>query len=291
VSGGYSAGTITLPQDRVAAAEAAGKTDYQPLVTDLRKDMTLPPGGSGSQQGSGGEQKAEAGKEQQKKFVSYKSVVQLFKEFAGERNSKSLIPLFAENSLPDYKQEPPIAFSDGKTPLKVTLVIKQTGGESPKFMLQGANVKQLSGEGEGVVTWTVEAVPKKDVVEAVLTVVNGLTVTEFPLTVSPEINPLLTKGKALSEADFTAYLAKPPKFDLNKDGTFNSVDDYIYTANYIVAMKIKPEKAKTEEKKETPKTDKKGDSASKEPARVKDEKIKPAAQLPVKPIVKSPVKP
>lgn len=283
VSGGPSAGTITLPQDQIAAAESGRKTEYQPLVTDLRKDMTLPLTDAGGQQSSTAEQKAEPGKEQQKKFISYQSALQLFKGFKGDKSAKNLISIFAETTVPGFKQEPPIAFSDGVTPLKITLAMKQTGGESPKFLLQGANVKQLGGEGEETITWTIDAIPKKDVVEAILTVIDGQTVMEIPLTVAPKINPLLGKTKLLSEADFSLYLSSPAKFDLNNDQKFDAIDDYIYAANYIVAMKIKPEKVKKDEDKEPPKADKKGDSKVKEPARTTDERAKPAEKAPVKP--------
>lgn len=280
VSGSPSVGTITLPQDQLASSEAARRTDYQPLVTDLRKDMTLPLGGSEGGQSSSGQQQSAESKGSEKKFVSYKSTVQLFREFKGEKSSKSLIPLFAELSIPGFSQEPPIAFSDGSTPLKITLVIKQSGSESPKFILQGANVKQLGGEGEDTITWTIEAIPKKNATDAVLTVIDGQRVMEIPLTVVPKIDPLLTKGKVLSEADFALYLAKPPKFDLNKDEKFDALDDFIYTANYIVAMKIKPEKVKKEEKKEAAKPELKGDGKSKGAAKAIDEKEKTAPAKP-----------
>jgi len=287
VTGGASAGTITLPQDQIATAEAERKTDYQPLVTDLRKDMTLPLGDSGSKQSSAAETTAEPAKEPAKKSVSYKSTVQLFKDFKGEKSSKSMIPLFAEIVPPYFKQEPPIAFADGKTSLKITLELKQVGSESPKFLLQGANVQKLSGQGEETIIWTIEAIPKKDAVEATLTVIDGQTVMDFPLTITPKIDPLLTKAKVLSEADFAAYLAKPLKFDLNKDDKFDAIDDFIYTANFIVAMKITPEKAKKEEKADAPKQGAKDDSKSKEPVKVKEDKEKAGE----KPLVKPPVKP
>jgi len=289
---GATVGTITLPQDQIASAEAERKTDYQPLVTDLRKDMTLPLGESGGKQESSGERTAGSNKEPEKKSVSYKSTVQLFKDFKGERSPKSLIQLFAEIAPPDFKQYPQIAFSDGKTPLKITLDLKQARSESPKFLLQGANVKKLSGQGEETITWTIEAVPKKDVVEATLTVIDGQTVMEFPLTVVPEVNPLLTKAKVLSEADFAVYLATPPTFDLNKDGKFDAVDDFIYAANYIVAMKITPEKARKEEKSVVPPQQKATDAPkSKEPIKVKDDKAKATEKPVVKPPVATPLKP
>ena len=283
VSGGSSIGTITLPQEQVEAAIAERKAESEPLVTDLRKDMTLPLGDTSAKKDSAEEKEPEPDKKEQQKSVSYKGTLQLFKEFKGERTAGSLIPLFAEISLPDFTQEPPIAFADGITPLKITLSFKQSGSEAPKFMMQGANVKQLAGVGEGIVTWMIEAIPKKDAVDATLSIIDGQTVMDFPLTIVPRINPLLTKGKALSEADFTAYLAKPAKFDLNKDGKFDAVDDYIYTANYIVAMKIKPEKAVKEEKKEAPKPAAKDDAKAKKPAAVKDDMKIPAEKVPVKP--------
>lgn len=283
VSGGSSIGTITLPQEQVEAAIAERKAESEPLVTDLRKDMTLPLGDSSAKKDSSEEKKSEPSKKDQQKSVSYKSTLQLFKEYKGERSAGSLIPLFAEISPPDFTQEPLIALSDGKTPVKITLIVKQSGSETPKFLLQGANLKQLLNEGEGAVTWTIEAIPKKDAVEATLTVIDGRTVVDFPLKVVPQVNALLTKGKTLSEADFAVYLANPPKFDLNRDGKFDAVDDYIYTANYIVAMKIKPEKARKEEKKEAPKPVVKDDGKAKKPAAVKEDKKLPAEKVPVKP--------
>jgi len=138
----------------------------------------------------------------------------------------------------------------------------------------------LSGEGEDLITWTVDAIPKKDATEAKLTVIDGQSIFEIPLTIVPKIDPLLTKGKALSEADFALYLKKPQKFDLNKDQKFDAVDDFIYTANYIVAMKIKPVKVTQEE---PPKPDVKGADKLKEPAKLKDEKGKAGTKPAVKP--------
>ncbi|NVN99210.1 MAG: hypothetical protein HXX17_07800 [Geobacteraceae bacterium] len=261
-----SIGSLTLPQDLTSSPSTPSterKSDSQPLVTDLRKDMTLPLGDSAGQQ-MAAEQKSEREKAPEKKSVAYKSTLQLFREFKEEKTPKSLIALFAEVSMPGFAQNPPIVIADGETPVKITLVMRQTENESPKFMLNGAKTLNLSGEGEDVITWTIEALPKKGAVEAVLTVIDGKAVMEFPLTVVPSVSPVMTKGKALSEADFNTYLAG--KFDLNKDGKFDAVDDYIYTANYIAAMKIKPQKAAKEE---AVKPDAKGDAKSKEKQPVK----------------------
>ncbi len=280
VSGSPSIGTITLPQDQLASTDK--KTEYQPLVTDLRKDMTIPLGGAEAGQSSVGKQKDNKGKEEEKKFVSYKSVQQFFKEFKGEKTPKDLIAIFADAQIPGFTQEPPIAFTDGKTPLRLTLVLKQSGSEAPKFIMQGANIKQLSEEGEELITWNIDAIPRKDAAEATLTIIDGQIIMEIPLTVTAKIDPLLTKGKALSEADFALYLSKPAKFDLNKDEKFDAQDDFIYTANYISAMKIKPEKLRKEEKKEQSKPEVKSEKTT-EPAKAKDEKGKSADKPTLKP--------
>jgi hypothetical protein len=260
---GASVGTITLPQDQLASTES--KPEYQPLVTDLRKDMSIPVGGPESPKTAGAKQTT-ADIKDEKGFVSYKSVLQLFKEFKGERNSKSLIALFADAEIADFSQVPAVAISDGKTPVKLTLILKPSGNESPKFFLQGANVKQLSAEGEDV-KWIIDLLPKKGTAEAKLTVIDGKKMMEFPLIVAPAVDVALAKKEKLSEADFAVYLAKPSKFDLNKDSKFDAIDDYIFTANYIVAMKIKPEKLKAidkeKDKKDNLKPEPKGEPAVK----------------------------
>lgn len=266
-----TAGSISLPTDPLAPTER--KADYLPLVTELRKDITAPPPGSDAASATAAAKPSAKDKEAEKKFQSFDNVLQLFKAFKGERTMKAMISLFADAEIPAFTQSPPVAIADGKTPVKITLVVKPSGDESPKFIMQGASVKQLSSEGEAV-TWIIEAVPKKDVYDVLLTVIDGSRILEYPLTVSPQINPLLSKGKKLSEADFALYLAKPPKFDFNKDKKFDAIDDFIYTANYIVAMKIKPEKSAKPEKSTKP------ESREKSPADKKD--ATGAKELPAK---------
>jgi len=263
-------GTITLPQDQLATTDK--KTEYQPLVTDLRKDMTLPLPGSDSTQGGGGKAAAAAaGKQTDQPSVAYKSVLQMFKEFKGEKSPKSLVALFASADYPDFKQDPPVIIADGVKPVRLTLRLKPSGNESPKFILQGANVQQLRGVGEDYV-WVVDAVPKKGVSEAKLTAIDGQRILEFPLVVAPLIDTALAGGGKTTEADFTKYLTKPAKYDLNKDSKFDYVDDYIYTANYIVAMKIKPEKLVDKGTKEPAKVEKKEEKRKGEPAKLPETK-------------------
>lgn len=264
-------GTITLPQDQLAATDK--KTEYQPLVTDLRKDMILPIPGAEGKQPAGKASPASEGKQADKKSVAYKGVPALFKEFKGERSAKAFIALFAEAAFPDYKQEPPIVIADGVNPVKLTLKLKPTGSDVPKFILNGANVKQLRAEGEDY-TWIVEAIPKKGVTDAKLSVLDGSVIMEFPLVVAPVAGTALTGAAKTTEADFTQYLASPAKYDFNKDGKTDFLDDFIYTANYIVTMKIKPEKLVEKDKKAPAAIEKKVEKKPLEPVKPTDTKVK-----------------
>jgi hypothetical protein len=277
-----SVGMITLPPDQIATTDR--KTDSQPLVTDLRKDMTLPVGGAETSAAALSKKPVEQIKEAESKFVSYKAALQFFATYKGERNPKNLIALFAEPAIPSFIQDPPIALADGKGIVKIKLLVDTSGTGLPKFIMQGASLKKLPAQGEDG-SWSMEALPKKDVYEAKLTVIDGERMLEFPLTVVPAIAPLLGKDKKFSEADFARFLAKPAKYDLNGDKKFDYIDDFIYTANYIVALKIKPEKLKKDEPKKI------DDGKKKEPAKTKDGKAKDemekAAGKQVDPVKKS----
>jgi hypothetical protein len=63
------------------------------------------------------------------------------------------------------------------------------------------------------------------------------------LTVVPPLpaNLKIGNGGKLTEADFNQFLKergtdKAPRFDLNGDGKRDYVDDYIFTANYLVKL-------------------------------------------------------
>lgn len=281
-----SVGMITLPPDQMPASTEK-KPDSQPLVTDLRKDMTIPVGGTETATVASNKKPAEKVKEADNKFVSYKSALQFFAAYKGERNAKNLIALFAEPSIPSFTQDPPIALSDGKSTVKIKLLLEAAGNELPKFIVQGATLRKLPTQGEDGF-WNMEALPKKDAYDAKLTVIDGERMLEFPLTVTPVTAPLLGKGKKFSEADFAMFLQKTAKFDLNGDKKFDYIDDFIYAANYIVALKIKPEKLKKDESKSVGNGEKKGQPKPKD-GKKGDELEKPAPK-PADP-VKKPAEP
>jgi len=84
--------------------------------------------------------------------------------------------------------------------------------------------------------WILEALPGKNAMNASVTILNGNSVIEYPLTT-------VSSGVKVSpeESTFSAFLkdagTKVPKHDLNGDGRHDYMDDYIYTALYLIQKK------------------------------------------------------
>jgi hypothetical protein len=181
----------------------------------------------------------------QEKFVSYRSVVQSFREFTGERTPKALMALFKTANIPGFTQTPAIALSDGVDTVTLTIRPFSSGMSAPNFALTRARLMSLKKNAAG--DWVIEARPEKGTYQATLTVIQDDNVVEYPLTIAPPVEVKIDKsGPALGEADFVLFLkergdAKAPKYDLNKDGKRDYLDDYIYAANYLVVIgKPKP---------------------------------------------------
>lgn len=164
------------------------------------------------------------------------SVLERFRTFQGERSPANLVALFNAGAENTFRQLPPIAIADGKS--TVTLVINvPTGDKAPNFAFDGCKYVALRRTGEG--GWEIEARPTKGVVRASVTVLYDSLAQEIPLTVTPKAYLAKVKGRPTTQTDFESFLkqrgtATAPKFDLNKDGKRDYIDDYIYTANYLL---------------------------------------------------------
>jgi hypothetical protein len=170
------------------------------------------------------------------KFVVYKSVPERFREYKGEKSPRALVALFSVEPMPGVRQEPAVALSDGKTRIKVFIQLPSVGKEAPNFSLKGAKLISLKMNED---SWVIEALPAEKVHEAAITVLNNGSMMEIPLTVAPPMNPSTDKIGNLGEAEFSLFMKergteKTPRFDLNGDGVRNYMDDYIFTANFIV---------------------------------------------------------
>ncbi|MFZ3209337.1 MAG: cohesin domain-containing protein [Geobacteraceae bacterium] len=176
----------------------------------------------------------------ERKTVIHKSVLKRFQDYRGERTPQALIALFKQSAIPDMRQEPPIALSDGKSTIRVFIESASVGNEALNFLLKGAKLASLKMEGNN--TYLLEILPEPKGYEATVTVLRNDTITEFPLTIAP---PLVMKTgdiEILGTENFKAFLKrsvteKAFKSDLNGDGVWNYIDEYILTANFLVRNK------------------------------------------------------
>lgn len=234
-------GTVTMPSDsqppkETKVAEPAGAAVQPPTVPSA----TTPPA----------EQTATLKPEEAKnlesvKVTTYGSVVERFRAYQGEKSPAILMALFKKEIAPAIRQDPPVALSDGVASLKVVVALSSKDSKAPNFYLNGAKLVSLKMDDEAD-KWIIETMPQANVLNASLTILNGSEIIEFPLTVAPPI-----KSRAVSDADFSAFLKATGKdSDLNGDGKYDYLDDYIYTANYLVWQE---RSSKAEKKPQEPK--------------------------------------
>jgi hypothetical protein len=173
---------------------------------------------------------------EKKKIMLYKSVLERFKEFSGNKTPEALIALFSPQKG-QARQDPPVVLSDGKTTMKV-LVDVNPAGENNNFLLDGVSLVSLTNKDKN--SWVAELLPDKKITGATISIPRSNQWEVMPLTVAPPMDVKIDRSSdRLSEADFKMFLkehgtAKAPKFDLNNDGRRDYIDDFIFTANYLV---------------------------------------------------------
>jgi hypothetical protein len=180
---------------------------------------------------------------QNKLIYSQKSVLERFRIYKGERSPKTLIELFNQEPLIGFRQDPPIVLSDGKATVKISFIAMPAGKKNPDVKVTGVTLLSLTKDPENTNTWIAELRPDKKAVSATLVVSQEKVNMEFPIAVSPEANVDLDKSGTVTDADFMVFLrdrgpAQKPQYDLNGDGKRDYVDDYIFTANYIVKKPV-----------------------------------------------------
>ncbi len=163
--------------------------------------------------------------------ISHKGTLECFREYKGKKTPAALAALFKKDSAQTIRQEPAIALSDGKTPVKIMAKL-ENDDKMPSFALSGAKLKAFNRD-NATHAWIIEVLPQAKVMQSRLTILNGGDRIEYPLTLAPPV-----KGVSSSEADFAVFLkdsgAATPKRDLNGDGKHDYQDDFIYTANYLL---------------------------------------------------------
>jgi hypothetical protein len=179
---------------------------------------------------------AKAVEPERKKIKMYQGVLERFKEFKGKKTPKALMALFNMQEK-EANQDPPVVISNGKDTIKIVLALDSKGNNN-NFLLDGVSLVSLKNKEKDL--WVLELLPDARTYEATVSVPRNNQWYVVPLTIAPpmDVNIGPAAGK-LTEADFKLYLkeqgtAKAPRFDLNKDGRRDYIDDFIFTANYLV---------------------------------------------------------
>jgi hypothetical protein len=234
-------GTVNIPGEGEPSKPDAKGSPAADGAEQQKKEASGTPetGEAADKASSGTSSTGEAGKKQDTKPVFYQSVLERFRTFTGPRTVQSLVALFDSSDMKGVRQEPPVALSDGVA--VVTIYISQPPGEkeAPNFAFRNAKYRSLKMAGEN--SWAVEVLPETGGTSAAVKMLHQGVLTEVPLTIAPPLpaDVKIGTGGALSEADFNVFLkergtTKSPRFDLNGDGKRDYLDEYIFTANYLV---------------------------------------------------------
>jgi hypothetical protein len=182
--------------------------------------------------------------DQSKTIYAQKKVLELFRDYKGERSVKAFTALFNQTPPSGFRQDPPIVLSNGKATVKISFIATPSGNKPPFVRVEDATLLSLKSDPSSTNTWIAELRPVKKTVSAALFVSYEKVMIEFPIIVAPVAVVDLDKSGKVTEADFKLFLRdrgseKKPKFDLNGDGKRDFVDDYIFTANYLIKKKPK----------------------------------------------------
>ena len=174
-----------------------------------------------------------------RKSYSQQSVLDRFRDYTGERTPQAMTSLFSQDSLIGFHQEPAVALADGRTKVTMAFIAPDDQRGSPDIAVMGARLLSLSRDPASSNTWLAELLPEKNTMKAIMTIPLRDIMMVVPLTVAPAIELARGGQGAVTEADFKEFLrergtAREPKNDLNRDGKRDYLDEFIYTANYLV---------------------------------------------------------
>jgi hypothetical protein len=225
-----SLGTVTMPTDvqtQPKVAEAVKPPEPAMVPAKNTEPAVAKPVEPPAEKKAG----TEPQKPEKVTTTSYRGILDNFSEYKGEKSPAILIALFNKIITPSIRQEPTVVLSDGKTPLKIVVEIPVASAKSPNFALNGAKLVSLAKDVSSA--WIIETLPNAGVMRASLTILTDSDIIEYPLTLAPPVGSF-----SPTEVEFALFLkdsgAATPKRDLNGDGKHDYLDDFIYTANFLV---------------------------------------------------------
>lgn len=245
-SGFAASGSVVMPHERVET-ERDTQGDFEEQVRASEGEemqpterIAMPP----EPRSSNAESKPPA-PAQVVKTTQYQSVLDRMKAYTGERTPAALTALFSPVAGRQVHQDPAIVTSDGESVVTLRVELPPTLKDTPGFSFRNANMMSLEQTDDG--TWLIVLLPRKNVIEARVTIRFDGSVIVYPLVVSPPVDPALLALSGSPEAAFARFLKqqgadRDPRFDLNGDGRFDYLDDYIFTAQYLAARQKAPGK-------------------------------------------------
>lgn len=171
----------------------------------------------------------------EKKIQRIKSVLDRFKDYKGERTRKAFARLFEQDEMAGFRQYPPVALSDGKSPVRVSFISNSTDKAAADVAVMGARFVSIKKDPDYSNTWVVTLVPEKDAYEVSLAVSHGEMKMVYPLAIAPQARAGLSKSVIATEQDFDVYL-RNEKQEGAYDKKKGYLNDYIVTANYLIAQ-------------------------------------------------------
>ena len=241
--GGVTMTTDTTTQP--AAAEQARKDEQAIPKVEPVQEQPIPPReavtSSPAAESKPAAEEPSVAAAPQSTMTTYKSVLNKVRDYKGDKTTKAMQDLFQPEGSASYRQEPAIVLSDGAANVKARITVPATAKNAPNFALKGARLVSLRRDGD--TAWVVEAKPEKGTFVATITMLQDGSISEIPLVVAPPTDIAVVKpGVKPTEAEFMQFLKergtdKAPRYDLNKDGKRDYIDDYIFTANYLFQQK------------------------------------------------------
>jgi hypothetical protein len=159
-------------------------------------------------------------------------VLERFRKFDGENGLRQFAALFDRSGDDRITQEPSIALSDGKTPVIITIKLREKPANSPGVALYDAKLVSIRREDDTIMIITV--IPSRDSADAKLLLASGAEIMEVLLVVAPPVNIPGGTNKDNFLAAFTRYLLEQvPTLRIEER---NYLYKYIFTANYLASI-------------------------------------------------------
>ena len=165
------------------------------------------------------------------------SVLDRFQSHSGPRTPAALSSLFTMPLPINIIQQPEIALGDGISTVTIEAAFSTPNDTVPNFACNGGQLISVKRNDAGA--WVIVLLPDKNSWNVSLIVLTSSISREIPLTVAPTV----PAGTDLSKQGFISFLGNSkgpdsqPLLDLNGDGLHDYLDDYIFTANYLVKQR------------------------------------------------------